>query len=296
MDRLTSMRLFARVVEHGSFTAAAEGVGLSPTMIANHVKDLEHHLGVQLLSRTTRISEVTQAGQQYYEHCLTITRQIQEAADSIRQINGSPSGVLRVTAPISFGAEELIPALNEYTRKYTDVRIDLELSDRIVDLVKEQYDVAIRVGPPTKSPDLKGTALCRWRRIVCGSSDYLDHRGHPITLEDLKKHHCLCYAYASGPEFEWRFQSIIGGIETITVNCMLSVNNGHALKKGALAGLGLIFQPASLVACELDDGRLVHVLQDYSSPDAALHIYTRMHHRSTPKVSTFVTYIVDHFV
>lgn len=293
MDRLVSMKVFVAVAERGSFAAAAMTVGITATMVANHVKALEKHLGTRLLSRTTRSNDLTDAGRQYYAYCVEILASVALADDAVRQSSGSPSGTLRVSAPVSFGTEVLVPLLPGYLAAYPDVQVDLNLNDRVVHLEKDNFDIAVRIGALMASPDVLWKPLRAWRRILCAAPAYLRNRPAPASIRELADHDCLCYAYALSTETTWRFATPDGMI-AVEVKPRLSINNGHALRRAALAGLGVIYQPDNLVLDDIAAGRLVPLLTSLGESVSPMHIYIRANHPMTPKVTTFTRYLLTH--
>src|SRR5262245_33148825 len=189
MDRLVSMAVFKRAVEAGSFAAAARQFGISPEMAGNHVRGLEAHLGVRLLNRSTRRLNLTEAGGIYYERCVRILADVQEAETEVGVLQLSPRGVLRVAAPVTFGVLHLAPAVSEYVTRYPEVSIDMAVSDRFVSVIEDGFDVAIRVGALEDS-SLIARRLTSARFVVCASPAYLERAGRPAKPADLSRHEC----------------------------------------------------------------------------------------------------------
>jgi len=295
MDRFASMNVFVRVVERGSFSAAAEASGMTSTMVGNHVRDLEKMLGVTLLQRTTRHQSLTEAGKEYYSRCVEILRQVDEMEMTTRELRMTPRGHLRVSAPINFGSACLAPEVIRYMQQCPEVTIELSLSDRLVDIAKEGFDAAIRVGVLADSSVYVGRPLKPWRRILCAAPSYLTRRDPPATLQDLGTHDCLCFAYPNGIEREWKFPLKSGDVDLVHVNCTLSINNGHALRAAALSGAGIIFQPEELVRPYLDSGELVAVLPECAVVPSPLHIVYLKDHQMTPKISQFISFVIQQF-
>ncbi|SOE92652.1 DNA-binding transcriptional regulator, LysR family [Burkholderia sp. D7] len=295
MDRFASMNVFVRVVQKGSFSAASEGSGMTSTAVGNHVRELERLLGVRLLTRTTRHQVLTEAGTAYYEQCVNILKQVEDAELIAKEMRTSPRGSLRISAPINFGTECLAPELIAYLRACPKVTVDLSLADRIVDIAKEGFDVAVRVGTLPDSPNLVARPLRPWRRILCASPEYLALRGVPVTLNDLTQHDCLCFAYPNHAERDWRFPSKDGVVDLVHVKGPLSVNNGHALRSLALSGLGIILQPEALVKPYIERGQLVSVLTEWTMPVSPLQIVYLQDRQMTPKVSQFIKFVVERF-
>jgi DNA-binding transcriptional LysR family regulator len=292
MDRLTSMAAFVSAVERGGFAAAAEQFGVSPTMIGLHVRSLEDRLGSRLLNRTTRRQSLTEVGHLFYERCKQILIDVEAAEASASELRSVPRGRLRVTAPVSFGAHALAPAITDYLALYPEVEIDLALNDRVVDLVEEGYEIAIRTGPLADSA-LIARPLAAYRSLICTSPDYLERYGEPRNLADLSRHNCLGFAYwRSGKE--WR---LIGadGEHSVPVRGSFHTNNGEALRLAALNGLGIILQPEVLLAADVEAGRLVKLLKAYTPPSQPMHVLYLPDRRRTPKLVSFIDFLVARF-
>jgi DNA-binding transcriptional LysR family regulator len=205
MDQLIAMKVFVAVVDESSFSSAAEKLNLSRTMVSKHVMDLESHLDARLLNRTTRRQSLTGTGRAYYERANRILSEIAEAdAEAMRQ-SLTPSGRLCVNAPVAFGVAHMAPNLGRYLERYPEVEVDLTLNDRVVDLVDEGYDMAIRIGWLEDS-SLIARRIADSRMVACAAPDYLARRGVPSEPSDLANHQCLVYSYATAPD-RWTFKS-----------------------------------------------------------------------------------------
>ena len=292
MDRLTSMAIFVRVVALGGFAAAAREWSLSPTMVAKHVQALESHLGSKLLNRTTRRQSLTEAGHIYHDHCRRLLADVDAADRSVGQLRAAPRGTLRVTAPVTFGTRRLASALAEFLRLYPDVNVDLALNDRVVDIVDEGFDAAIRVGHLPDS-QLVARALQPYRSLLCASPDYLRRRGRPKTPGDLPAHDCLGFSVA-GVRGRWRL-SRDGTDEAVSFTPRLRANNGEALRQAALAGAGIVLQPEVLLADDVRDKRLVRLLPAWSLPSRPLQLVYVRDRQATPKLQCFVDFVTERF-
>lgn len=202
MDALTGMRVFRRVVERGSFSAAAADLDLSNGAVSKHIGQLEGHLGARLLNRTTRRLSLTEAGRTYYERCVRLLDDLDEAERAVRQLHAAPRGRLKISAPMSFGILHLAPALPEFGLRYPEVEVDVVLNDRFVDLIDEGYDVALRIITDLPDSTLVARRFTLVRRVVCAAPAYLERHGVPVTPDDLKRHHCLIYSLTGD---DWRF-------------------------------------------------------------------------------------------
>jgi DNA-binding transcriptional LysR family regulator len=292
MDRLTSMAIYVRAVERGSLSAAAEDFDISATMAGKHLRALEERLGAKLLNRTTRRQSLTELGREYYERCKQILGEVQEAEESASLARSEPRGVLRISAPVSFGSQRLAPALADYLEAYPQVDVDLVLNDRVVDLVEERFEAAIRIGPLPDS-GLIARALAPYRSVVCASPAYLARRGTPRLVEDLAGHNCLGFAYWTTGQ-EWNLYGPQGR-ETVAVSGRLQANNGQALRMAALSGLGIIMQPEVLLAEDLDAGRLVRLLPEHQPLSRPVHLVYMPDRRLTPKLRSFIDFVVARF-
>ncbi|HKF60079.1 MAG TPA: LysR family transcriptional regulator [Dongiaceae bacterium] len=293
MDRLTSMAVFKRAVEAGSFAAAARHFGISPEMAGNHVRALESHLGVRLLNRSTRRLHLTEAGSSYYERCARILAEIEEADAEAGSQQLAPHGPLRIAAPMTFGVLHLGPAIGEYMARYPSVKVDVSLSDRRVNVIDEGFDLAIRIGDISESA-LVVRRLASARLVLCASPAYLAHAGRPEKPTDLTRHACLIYSDLRSPR-SWRFTSADGRTDTVQVVGPFTSNNPHLMVSLALAGHGLIYWPSFAVGAEILAGRLVPLLMDWRSRE--LTIRALYPHRAllSAKVRSFVDFLVERF-
>ncbi|MGE5548659.1 MAG: LysR family transcriptional regulator [Solirubrobacterales bacterium] len=293
MDRLAAMEAFVRVAEARSFSEAARRLRSSKSVVSRQVSALEAELGARLFHRTTRSMTLTEAGQGYYERCARILADIDEANQSVSQLQAAPRGKLRVNAPMSFGFLHLAPAIPDFLARYPDVDVDMTMNDRFVDLVDEGFDVAVRIARLADS-SLVARKLAPMRRAVCASPDYLDAHGVPQSPEDLAAHDCLCYSNVALSD-EWRFVTPDGKPWPVAVRGRLRTNNGDALRAAALKGVGLAYLPTFLVGNDLKAGTLVPVLGEYVPQDMAVHaVYPHSRHLS-PKVRAFVDFLADRF-
>lgn len=291
MDKLRSMEVFVATVDTGSFTAAAERFGISAVMVGKHVRELEQRLGAALLTRTTRRQSLTEIGRQYAEQCRAILAQIDAAERGAESLREAPRGVLKVSCAVSFGMEWLAPMIADYLEQYPEVSIDLNLNDRMIDMVEEGFDVAVRIGPLEDS-SLVARPLGPYGVVICGSPDYLARRGVPQVPADLAQHECLEF---SGwvPQARWRLKG-----EKDARNVPLSrlrANNSYALKQAALAGFGLVMQAEVILAQDIASGRLVRVLDDYLPVPRPMHLLYPRSRQPTPKLTSFIDFMLSRF-
>jgi DNA-binding transcriptional LysR family regulator len=292
LDDLVSLALFARVVEGGSFTAAARAVGMSKSAVSTRVARLEDRLGARLLHRTTRRLALSEAGAALYEHAARMVAAADDAAEVAEGTSREPRGQLRISAPVTLAQMHLAPALAEFLRAHPSVQVDLEASDRIVDLVAERFDLAIRIARLGDS-SLVARRLATDRLVVAASPAYLDRAGIPRSVADLSRHNCLHYA-RTPPSAEWGFRGL-GGVRRATAAGNLVVSDGTVLRESAAAGLGLAVLPRFMVAADLASGRLVTVLDDLPRREIGIFaVYP--HRRNVPaKVRAFVDLLAARF-
>ncbi len=293
MDRFTGMAVFVKVVDASSFAAAARHFGMSPAMVSKHIQTLEERLGVRLLNRTTRRVSATEVGQNYYERCLRILSDLDEAERAAGDLQTAPRGQLRVTAPVSFGMRHLAPAIADYLIAYPDVSVDLSLDDPYVDLVEERFDLAIRVGQLADS-SLMARKLCEVAMVVSASPAYLAIHGTPRSPRDLAGHNCLVYTYSTQQSM-WRFFDNTGAEHVVRVSGRFLANNGDALRALALNGVGVIFAPDFIVDEDLQTGRLVPLLKDYTTLATPVHAVFPHSRYLSAKTRTFIDFIASQF-
>jgi len=293
MDRLVSMAVFKQTVEAGSFAAAARSFGISPEMAGNHVRGLETHLGVRLLNRSTRRLNLTEAGGIYYERCTRILADIQDAEAEVGVLQASPRGLLRVTAPVTFGLLHIAPAVSEYMARYPEVRLDVGVSDRHVNLIEEGYDLAIRVGE-LRDSNLVARRLTSFHLIVCAAPAYLQRAGRPEKPSDLTRHPCLIYREVETPD-TWRFQAPDGSAVTVRVSGPLTSTNPAFLHRIALAGHGVVIGPSFEFGTDIAEGRLVPLLTGWRSRELPIHALYPHRPLLSAKIRTFVDFLAERF-
>jgi DNA-binding transcriptional LysR family regulator len=291
LDRVTGMQVFSRAVALGSLSAAAKALGMSQTMATKHVAALEEQLGVRLLHRTTRKITLTEPGRRYLESAERILAEVEEAEATAAVERMEVSGTLRVNAPVSFGAREIAPRLSRFARLHPALTLDLGLSDRVVDLVEEGWDLAIRIGR-IEDQSMIARKLASCRCLVAGAPEYLAERGMPRTIADLSAHNCLGYTLSRtlGPG-RWVFGKD-GGI-VVPIKGNLQANNGDALLAAAEAGQGLIYEPTFVIGDAIRSGRLVVVPLDHP-PIELYGVFAAYpaNRRPPAKVRAFVDFLV----
>ena len=291
-DVLTGMRVFTTVVDAGSFASAADKLDLSRGMTSRYVAQVENHLGVRLLNRTTRRLSLTEAGNDYYQRATQVLALVEDAERAATQETAEPRGTLRINTSVAFGARHLGDAISDYLQRYPQVKADLTLNDRVVDIIEEGFDVALRIARQI-DPGLVARPITHARLVACASPEYLKKYGTPKSPADLTHHNCLSYAY-SGHQHAWDFTRR-GREQTVKVAGNLHGNNGEILCHAATSGLGVIVQPTFLVYELLRARKLVRILEGWEAD--ALTIYAVYPSRQflTPKVRSFIDFLVERF-
>ncbi|WP_248752193.1 LysR family transcriptional regulator [Pseudomonas sp. MWU15-20650] len=287
MNPFEDMRLFCQVMESGSFTAAAEQLGLSKQFVSRRLIQLEERLGVRLLNRSTRRLDVTPLGQSYYESALRLLSEVEQVEQGIAGQNSEPRGTIRLSAPLSFAMAHLGCLLPQFLQLHPQVSVEVDLSDRPVDLIGEGYDLVLRIGTLEDST-LIARHIASVQRVYCASPDYLARRGTPLKPEDLAQHDCLPYGH--GRQVQWRFQTR-GKLHALNVSGRMRVNNGELLRDTAIAGLGVTYLPTFIVADALKDGRLVTVLDTFAPQALTLSAVYPQHRQSSRPVQALVAFL-----
>ncbi|MFP6561437.1 LysR family transcriptional regulator [Paraburkholderia sp. B3] len=285
--QLDDMRIFVATVEAGNFTAAANRLRLSKQFVSRRVAALEASLSVRLLVRNTRNLAVTDLGQDFYERAKRILAEVGEAETAMSARRTEPRGLLRVSAPMSFGMAHLSPLVAEFLREHPDVRFDMDLSDRTVDVVGEGFDMALRIGQLQDST-LVAQKLIDVRMIACCSPGYRRRRREPATPADLAHHACLPY----GQEGRAAWSFVVDGARTpFEVQGPLRANNGEVIRDAAIAGLGIAYLPDFIVAGSVDAGLLVEVLAPFMPPPGALHAVYPQHREGSVTIRAFTQFL-----
>ncbi|WP_422041607.1 LysR family transcriptional regulator [Roseibium sp.] len=290
MDAITRMRCFIQVVDSNGFSAAAREMGRSKALVSKYVGELEDELGVRLLNRTTRQVSLTEVGEAYYKEAAEILQRIDDLQASVQSSHQEVRGRLRVSAPRSMGDDMLNKPMMQFLAQYPDIRLDLRLEDRFVDLVEEGFDVAIRV-TQLEDSSLIARKIAPFRTVVCATAAVVKTHGAPGVPADLTTRPCIIdtnYRYKQN----WAFQSD-GERLSVTVNGPLEVNSATAAREAALADLGFLRTPLFFVAKDVRDGDLVVVLEEYEEPQRGIYaVYPHRRHLSA-KVRAFVDFLVD---
>lgn len=294
MDLLLAMSVFRRVVELRGFSAAARSLRLSNAAVSKHVAALEDRLRTKLLNRTTRSMSLTPAGEAYYERCTRILDDVAELERALTVSSAAPTGLLRVSVPMSFGLAHVAPLLPEILSRWPEMRLELGFTDRMVDVAEEGVDVAIRIS--SELPDsatLMVQRLSRARQLVCASPGYLRRHGEPRAPEDLRRHDCIVYSRGREPGV-WSFASP-DGPTSVEVQGRLVVDNSMAIREVLLRDLGIARLPAFYVGPEIRSGRLRVVLAEHELPPLVVcAVYQRSRHLSA-KVRVLIELLRERF-
>jgi DNA-binding transcriptional LysR family regulator len=284
--------MFVTVMETGSFARAAERLRTSPGQASKLVSRLEAELGVRLLNRTTRALAATEAGQAYFERMRVLLADFDAVEEAVRNVSGTPKGRLRITAPVSFGAAQLAPVLAEFARQFPQIELDVVFSDRVVSLVDEGFDAAIRIGSPTDS-SLIARHLCEARIVVCASEAYLREHDAPRVPIDLRSHDCIIDTNFREPG-TWPFRNADGKDTLIEVTGRLRFSNAEVALAAAEAGLGVACAPSFIAGSRFRAGRLVPLLREFEARPLAIHaLYPSSRHLAI-KVRVLVDFLVAH--
>src|SRR6202166_4684684 len=291
MDRLTSLTAFVRVVDAGGFSAAGRKLNMSTTMVSNHIQALEERLGARLLHRTTRKVSLTEVGRAYYDRATQILSDLQQANEFAGALQSTPRGTLRIytaTHIVPF----IAPVVAEFLASYPDVKVDLTMGERTIDLIEEGFALAVRLAPPPDS-SLVVRSLATWRHVLCCSPAYLEKYGPLRQLSELENHNCIrhvLYPFQDG----WHFVDRKGTPAAVRVSGNLVSNSGETLRRAALEGVGVCLAAGFLVGDDLDAGSLVRLLPEYRPVEMAMNaIYPHRHHLSA-KVRSFIDLLVQH--
>ncbi|MBW9107036.1 LysR family transcriptional regulator [Paraburkholderia phenoliruptrix] len=293
MDRLRAFEVFVTVVARGGFARAADVLGTSPANVTRYVNELEAHLGTRLLNRTSRTLSLTEGGETLYARCKSILDDVAETEGLVSSASVEPRGRLRINVPVSFGILHLAPLWPAFMQKYPGIELDVGLIDRVVDIVDEGYDIAIRISR-AGSTNHAARKLATSQNVLCASPAYLARYGAPATPADLLAHRCIGYTYAATGD-EWQITDRRGKVHPVKVDCRMHTNNGDTARAAALAGQGVIWQPTFLIGGDLRAGTLVRVLPDYRLPEIdILALYPSRRHVSA-RVRVMIDFLVDAF-
>lgn len=287
MNQFEDMRILVEVTERGSFSSAAERLGLTKQLVSRRIMALEERLGVQLLNRTTRRLALTELGSEFVERARRILADVEDAEQAMASYGTTLRGTLRVSAPLSFGQSHLSPLFTGFLALHPGVRLELDMIDRPVDILAEGFDLAIRIGTLSDS-SLIARRLASISMVICGSPEYLARAGTPTSLRDLQSHDCLEYRHSRGSA--WPL-TVNGKPDLVPVRGSYRANNGDVLLDAALAGLGLVQLPTFIIGKAIAEGRMITVLDAYSPAPTAVYVVHPPHRQRSRLVRIFSDFL-----
>ena len=291
MDKLRNIEVFVSVVETGNFSTAAEKLGISAVMVGKHIQQLEKHLNARLLQRTTRRQSLTDAGEVFYENGKRVLEQMKFTESAMESLQSVPTGLLRVSAPVSLGSSVIAPMLARYLQTHPKVNVELILSNARVDLIGEGFDAAIRIGE-IGDDRLVAKPMKSYEMVICASPGYLQQFGTPATPEDLKTHPCLVHTVWNQSE-GWHLANAERTTSSWPVNSRYVSNDGHALRAAALEGAGLLLQPKVLLAEDIASGKLIPVLESFIPKPRAVHLVYLPDFRPRAKLTSLINFMTE---
>ena len=292
MHDVNDMLFFAQVVKAKGFSEAARRLDVSKSRISKSIARLEGSLGVRLLNRSTRSLSLTDVGERYFEHCDRILEEMAQANMTVSRLHQEPRGRLKISAPVAFSTMHIASALPDFMMLYPDVTVDLTISDRLVDLAEDGYDVALRI-TPEPGPNLVARRLAPIRRKICCSPAYLARRGVPEVPEDLARHNCLDYTFMN-TQGVWHLKGSEGDV-FVPVSGTLRINDDEALSQAVLGGLGLALLPTFIIGKDLQAGRLVEVLPGYVPTERFIYAVHLPNRHLPVKIRAFIDFLLDRF-
>lgn len=288
MNKFNAIQIFVRVTEYGGFTAAAGKLGISVSAVTKAVSRLEDELGAQLFTRTTRQIRITDYGQEFYERCVQILAELEDAETALRHGATASRGRVRVVLPFSFGRVTVVPELPRFIERYPLIELELDFSDSAVDMIAEGYDVAVRTGEISDSR-LNTRVLTRGRQVTVASPDYVARHGRPETPEELVDHRCIVGRFGA----EWSFRRADGNRYSVRVPSHCVINSGDALREAAVAGVGVMQGTWWLMRKDLESGAVVPVLDDYADEGMPISILYSANRHVPRKVRAFLDFLIE---
>jgi DNA-binding transcriptional LysR family regulator len=289
MDQLDGMRLFVRVAEQGSFAAVAQQMGAARSVVTRRIAALETRLGAKLIARSTRRLSLTSAGAIYLERCREILDMVEAAATGLDAERQTPRGAIRISVPLSFGQRYLAPLLLEFSRRYPDIALNMDFTDRRANLIEEGVDLAIRVTDRLGQQEV-ARRLSSTRLVVVASPAYLDQYGIPKRPADLLSHECLAYTLSASAS--WLF-TVDGKPQSIPVHGRIQANNGDVLLQAAIGGLGIACEPTFIAADALASGQLKEILTDYPIPDIGIYAVLPGNRHIPFRVRALIDFLIE---
>jgi DNA-binding transcriptional LysR family regulator len=290
LDQIAAMKSFRKVLELGSFSSAARQLGLSKAAVSKQISELEAHLGATLIHRTTRRLHPTDAGQAYFESAVSLLDELESADAAVRHLQSEPAGTLRISVPSAFGQQCIGAMLAELNRRHPKLTVAVEATDRVVDLVEEGFDAAIRIRSTLPDSTLIAKRIREIPRLVIASPGYLKAHGTPQKPEDLAQHNCFIYTLSNRP-FEWNLK----GAPPVKVRGSLQANHAHLMLQPLRDGLGVGMLPDFLLADDLRSGTLVPILTKYRADPVTLFVVYPPSRHSSPKIRVLADIVAEWF-
>ncbi len=290
MTDISDLIVFVRVVDQGSLSAAGRELRMSPAVVSHRLQRLEARLGVRLLNRTTRKVHTTEEGQIYYGHCLRILDEVEKAEQALTESRESPSGLLKITAPVSFGRRYLAPLIPKFIKEFPQVDPRLHLTESLINLVEDGFDLAVRIGTLEDS-SLMARKLAKDHRYICATPEYLEKHGTPKTPQELLDHNCLLLRFPGSKQFKWRLM-IDGAPQHVAVKGDLDTNNSDVLLDWALADCGIVMKSQWEVGEHIKSGRLVSFLEEHVPQDNIISVLYPQGKHVAPKLRVFIDFLV----
>ncbi|MBR9910930.1 MAG: LysR family transcriptional regulator [Gammaproteobacteria bacterium] len=291
MDSLSDIVVFAKVVESGSFTAAAEHLSLSKSVVSKYVTRLEERLGARLLNRTTRRISLTEIGATFYRQSQQGLQVLEDAAAEVSRLQGEPRGTLRINAPMSFGVLHLAPAIPDFLSRYPELAVDVQFDDRKVDVIEGAFDVSIRIADIADS-SLVARRIAPCRHVLVAAPDYLQRRGIPATPLDLQEHSIVSYQYQESAR-QWEFVDPRGKSIMVPVQATVQMNNSLGMREAVLNGAGIMRTPTFVVGSDIRQGRLQPLLTSYKTLQRSIYIVFPQRRHLSPKIRAFIDFMAE---
>ncbi|MBU3069031.1 LysR family transcriptional regulator [Aestuariicella sp. G3-2] len=292
MENFAAIPVFVTVIETGGFSPAARLLGISKSAVSKRVTQLEEQLGVKLIHRTTRQLSLTEAGEHFYQHARIAHEAAKNAQDAVSQLQGEPQGRLRINSPMSFGRLHLAPLIPVFLKRYPKITIDMVMDDKVLDLIGEGFDIAIRSGELPNS-SLIARKLAPLNSVLCASPDYLKTHGKPEQLEHLKDHNCLIFTHSNDVK-EWAFMKN-GTTQAIDIKGNYQVNNSEALREALLQGAGIGRLPTFIAGPDIKAGRLITLFEEYQMPAKIIYAVFPERQYLPAKVRAFIDFAIEYF-
>jgi DNA-binding transcriptional LysR family regulator len=293
MKNITDMTIFITIVQEGSITQAAKRLGLSLAVCSKRLLNLEARLKIKLLHRTTRRQELTDEGTVYFEHCLHINKEIESVEENLADMQKTVQGVLRVTVPASFGRKHISPIVAQFIKRYPKIKLQLMMTDQLIDIIENRIDIAVRVGPLTDS-SLIAVLLANNRRVLCASPTYLQRMGEPQEPNDLSAHQCIILSSVGALHDTWHFKN--RQVDTqVPISGVMTTNNGEAIRDAAIGGLGIANKSLWDVYQHIQNGELQTLLEGYPLPPANIYAVYHKNQFLTAKVRVWIDFLKEHF-